>query len=365
MFVKAGPLLKRLCLLWLLAALLYPAPSPAQFAVNPPLWHDPMGFSQTNADARAALDQGAQILELPADGSFAVAWFPPGYRKQTPRRLLYVLHGDGSEGQTGTAYEALLQNLPMAKKYGYGLVALQWRRTGDVFMDARDVQRVLSDMLPSLMTRYGVFPHMVGLETSGRSAEMAYEIAYWDKLSKRNLFRLIIAQSGGVPLENARPILARLLAEADALAKAAAEQADKSPVQPAQASIPLQARPPVAVASVRPTGKPASAKPAAGKNVSARPSARPAAKPAPPAPYPPGKALEGKQFFMYCNRLAGQADPQTCERMQIARRLVEGQAGKVVQFVEDPADGPGGMYANEAWFDAAVQAFLSATPALR
>ncbi len=358
MSVKAEALFRRLSCLGLAAMLLAQAVAWAQFEVNPPLWHDPMGFSRSSPEAQAALAQGAQIIELPAEGSFALAWFPPDYRGQIPRRLLYVLHGDGSEGQTGNAYEALLKSLPMAKKYGYGLVSLQWRRTGDMFMDARDVQRVLANMLPSLVARYGVFPNRVGLETAGRSAELSYEVAYWDKLSKRNLFRLIIAQSGGVSAENPRPIPARLLAEVEALAQAVSESAGKAPLQPAgQAKMGLQAKPPVALASAKPIalGKPVPVKPAAGKP--------PAKAPSPP-PYPPGKALEGARFFLYCSRQPAHADLQVCDGMQVARRIIEGQAGQVVGFVEAaPDDGAAALdlYGNPANAEAAVQTFLLLT----
>lgn len=177
-----------------------------------PSSQDILGFSERAPEAHPVLAQGAEVLNLKKFKTYAVVWFPVNYKKFSPRRTLFTLHGSH-----GNAYMGIEHQLKMARKYHYGLVSLQWWRGAEHYMQPQQIYEAFGELTPFLVSHYGMDASRVGLETFSRSASLSYELAYWDHVKGVQLFKLIIAQSGGIPREDfgpgghPRPLIAKML----------------------------------------------------------------------------------------------------------------------------------------------------------
>lgn len=166
---------------------------------------DDLGVFLTAPEAPKVLPQGARVLNLPTDKTFAVLWFPKKFQSSA-HRALFILHGG-----RGNAYSGILHQLNMAKRYGYGLVSLQYRLENGQYLEPKQIYDIFSRLMPYLSKEYGVQSQYTALETYSRSASLSYELAYWDNVTHNSLFKLIISQSGGIPAHNPRPLIRQML----------------------------------------------------------------------------------------------------------------------------------------------------------
>lgn len=252
---------------------------------------DQMGYHRASNQYEKVIRQGARVIDLPEEESFAVLWTPADW---TSGRIMVALHGTG-----GTGYEEAGDELPLAKKHGYMVVAVQWfNREKRKFYSAEQVYRIIDRALRHVAARHKVDLTRVGLIGFSRGAAVSYEVAYLDLQSKK-YFSLVIAHSGGIardlvvaPLENHEPDpFLRKLTSGE-------------------------------------LGK---------------------------------KALEGSRFFLYSGDRDVTREMNMSENVAYAREVITRLGGKVVEYVRDPEGEHMGYRRNPSVSDKAMKHFLSLT----
>lgn len=163
--------------------------------------------AEKGKEAQAVIPEGAKRIDLPEFNTYAVVWFPKNYAQLKDHRALFILHGS-----FGNAYMGIYHQLAMAKKYGLGLISLQWWRGGNQYMEPQAIEAALFKVNRILAKDYPINPLQTGLETFSRSGSISYEIAYWNKALRHPLYKLIIVQSGGIPPDNPRALVKDMLA---------------------------------------------------------------------------------------------------------------------------------------------------------
>lgn len=169
--------------------------------------HLPPEQAQEGKEAKTVLAAGARRIDLRDFQTYGVVWFPENFAQQKDRRVLFVLHGS-----SGNAYQGIYHQLEKARKNGYGLISLQWWRGGDRYMEPRQVEAALYKLWMSVQKQYAPDSERIALETFSRSGAISLEIAYWNQKLNHPHYQLIVVQSGGVPPENPRPLIAKMIA---------------------------------------------------------------------------------------------------------------------------------------------------------
>lgn len=177
--------MRALCLLLLAAPLL------AQDL--PEVRTDHLGRHRRSRCFREVVERGARIFDDRTEGSFLVEWVPSRWDQG---RVLVALHGTG-----GSPYEEVKDEIPLAREFGYAVVAVHWFDEDERrFFDAPKLHRVVERALASFRTRHPTDLSRVALCGFSRGGAVSYEMAWLDRQGEKR-FDLVIAHSGGIPLD--------------------------------------------------------------------------------------------------------------------------------------------------------------------
>jgi len=164
--------------------------------------------AQDSTEGKAVLAAGAQRVDLSEFGSYGVVWFPKGFDKLSNRRVMFVIHGSN-----GNAYAGVYHQLAQAQKHKYGIIALQWWKGANNYMDSKMTEASLYKLYTKMAERYAINPNQLGLETFSRSAAQALETTYWNNQLGHPHYKLVVLQSGGVPPLNPMPLTQTLMSD--------------------------------------------------------------------------------------------------------------------------------------------------------
>jgi predicted esterase len=154
---------------------------------------DTLGFFKKSRAYPLCAKAGARVINFEDEHSFAALWTPTNFRSG---RIMILLPGTG-----GTPYEGMKDELSLARKYDYMVAGVQWRdRDTQQFFDAETVYRLVDRTLRHAAAHDKADLSKVALSGFSRGGAISYEVAWLDAQSNR-YFKLIIAHSGGVPLD--------------------------------------------------------------------------------------------------------------------------------------------------------------------
>jgi hypothetical protein len=154
---------------------------------------DALGYFSKSRSYPICAKAGVRVIDFKEDKSFAALWTPPDYRSG---RIMVLL-----PGTSGTPYEAIKDELAMARKYDYMVAGIQWRDDDTKqFFDARDVYPLIERTLRHAAAHDKADLSKVALSGFSRGGAISYEVAWIDAQSNRH-FKLIICHSGGIPAD--------------------------------------------------------------------------------------------------------------------------------------------------------------------
>ena len=154
---------------------------------------DPLGIATLSPHAAELKGSGVKTLAIPEIGSFALYWLPS---EKAIDRLMVLLPDKGE-----TAYDEMVAELAMAKKNGYGLVALQWHNvTPPVNLTPGEIYRAVSSLSDWLEREEKSTPRVRVLSGFDRGSVIAYEVLSLDRAARR-LFTGSVHHSGGIPVD--------------------------------------------------------------------------------------------------------------------------------------------------------------------
>ncbi len=152
--------------------------------------HDPYGVWRQSRSFEHVKALGAQVVDMPAERNFFAYWVPPDFRSG---RIIVAVHGTG-----GNPYEELKDEIPMAEKFDYLVVAINWYSPQKGFLSAKDLYRNILYSLDYIKEHYQNNLESVAYIGFSRGGAVSYEVAYLDAQTDR-LFDIFIAHSGGIP----------------------------------------------------------------------------------------------------------------------------------------------------------------------
>ena len=150
----------------------------------PPVW------------AQAARGIGADVSPTPDDRSFYLVWLPEGAVTFRPP-VIVALHDRGE-----TAVDVVEAWRPYAAERGYGLVAVQWTAGPGASDEAVYSSENLAMVLWPILRGYDVIPGTALLYGRGAGAAHAYLLAALDRQTADPLFKLVVADAGGIRPES-------------------------------------------------------------------------------------------------------------------------------------------------------------------
>ncbi len=140
------------------------------------------------------VDQGAKVVDDRAEGTFFAYWVPPEW---TAGRVLVAVHGTG-----GSPYEEIRDEIPLAREFGYLVVAVHWfDGAARSFFGTKKLHPVIARALDHLHAARGADHERVAVCGFSRGGAVSYELAWLDRMGSKR-FDLVIAHSGGISLDN-------------------------------------------------------------------------------------------------------------------------------------------------------------------
>lgn len=140
---------------------------------------------------------GGAVIPL-AKNRFFIAWFPPGWEKQSRRRLVVTLHGNG-----GCAERMFTFWHRTAALHGYAIIAVQYAQedeNGRLSYDDSPALYALLEKTVNLLRRHCPLQGVtIILHGFSRGAARVYELAAMDRApGGMRAFSAFIADSGAV-----------------------------------------------------------------------------------------------------------------------------------------------------------------------
>ena len=151
--------------------------------------HDPMGVWKRSRSFEGVRDKGAKIIFLPEENNFFAYWAPENYHSG---RVVVAVPGTG-----GSPYEELKDEIPMAAKFDYLVVAVNWFSPQKGFFSAEELYRQILFALNYIRETEGNDLRSVAYIGFSRGSAVSYEVAYLDNQSE-HIFDYFIAYSGGI-----------------------------------------------------------------------------------------------------------------------------------------------------------------------
>jgi len=249
---------------------------------------DFLGYWKQSKQYHKIANEGIVVVDLPKEERFFVVWAP---KVRPVDRVMVLLHGTG-----GTAYDEVADEISMAKKHGYALIGIQWldKKTGR-YDSAEKINRIVEKAL-SFYKKHNGSLKTVALSGFSRGGAISYEVAYLDNQGENNL-KLIIAHSGGIPLDNV-----------------VAPREDNTP----------------------------------GKFYSDLTTGRLG-----------NSGFKDKDFFLYAGCQDKQWGSTMCEKMEYTKGVIEKNGGSVVGCIIDQQGKHGGYRSNQSYHEQAIQFLLN------
>jgi hypothetical protein len=251
---------------------------------------DPYGAWRRSRHFEHVLDQGVRVVDLPGEKNFFAYYVPRAYASG---RILVAVHGTG-----GTPYDALNDEIPLANQFDYLAVGVNAfsRETKD-FLSEPDLYRSIQQALRYIAEKYQNNLSAVAYNGFSRGSALSYGVACLDAKTDK-VFDLIIAHSGGIPLD--------------------------LPEDPQRAG--------------------------SGKLMADLVYGRLGKDP-----------LKGERFFLYSGDKDEEWGIRMSQQVEHARQIIEANGAEVVEYVRDPEGSHGGLRLNRSINEKAVRHFIRLT----
>lgn len=137
-----------------------------------------------------AFEKGAKVFPTADGNSFYLLWYPPNVK--TDKTMIVTMHGSSSY-----AFDEFYLWYDDAKKYGHGILALQWYFEGnppprDYYAPNESYREI-----GLALQKEGIKPQKSLFHGFSRASANSYYVTLFDRDSKNNYFLLTLANSGG------------------------------------------------------------------------------------------------------------------------------------------------------------------------
>lgn len=148
---------------------------------------------------------GARTVVIPDYGTYFIYWLPEKWSDLEKKRVMMLLHG-----HDGTAAPRLYDVYENAKRYGFGMVSIQWGWRPRMEEDYRYLDETVEGMgvgyhimelaLEYIEHRHNVDKHLSAWNGFSRGSGSSIAYAYLDRKSGNNYFQLFMGIAGGLNL---------------------------------------------------------------------------------------------------------------------------------------------------------------------
>lgn len=254
--------------------------------------HDPLMIWKRSRNFEKVKREGAKVVIWPRKNNFFAYYIPPNF---SSGRIMVAVHGTG-----GNPYEELKDEISLARKFDYMVVAMNWFKQDTQYFKAKDLYGDILQALDYIQKQTGNDLTRVGYIGFSRGSAISYEVAYLDARTER-MIDLFISHSGGIPKDF------------KVEAKSRDAQADEFFAQLANGRL--------------------------------------------------GEApMKGTQFFLYSGDQDEQWGLEMSQQMAYAKELIEKNGGRVLEWVRRPDLGHAGLRLDRSINEKAVRYFMEATP---
>ena len=154
---------------------------------------DVYGFWEKSPNFVRMKNLNVHVVDMPDFETYFAYYFPPGFEAQPVKRAVVAVHGTD-----GTPYAEIQDEQKMADRLGYAVIAIQMRvpngKSG--LMPPRKLYGLIDQSVNYLRQTYGFDLTRLAYVGFSVGGAKSFQIAYYDRLSPRPLFSLIVNHSG-------------------------------------------------------------------------------------------------------------------------------------------------------------------------